>query len=98
MRKRIARQRVGRYTFTVVYEPAEEGGYNVVVPALLGCNTFGKNLEHAQEMARDAIQLYCQSLLDDGEPIPQEVDGRGEFIGTVSVTIPGNGNRKQRKR
>jgi antitoxin HicB len=34
----------------------EHGGYTVVVPALPGLVTEGNNLDHAREMAKDAIR------------------------------------------
>jgi predicted RNase H-like HicB family nuclease len=51
-----------------------EGGYTVLVPALPGCITYGKTVEEAIEMARDAINGYIESLIEDGEAIPVEED------------------------
>jgi len=58
------------YTFDIFYEPMEEGGYLVIVPALPGIVTFGKDLEEAREMALDAIKCHCEGLIEDGESIP----------------------------
>jgi len=58
------------YRFTVLYEPAEEGGYVVTCPALPGLVTEGQTLDEAREMARDAIRAYVESLQKDGMPIP----------------------------
>jgi antitoxin HicB len=58
------------YTFDIFYEPMEEGGYLVIVPALPGIVTYGKDLEEARFMALDAIKCHCEGLLKDGEPIP----------------------------
>jgi len=58
------------YTFDIFYEPMEEGGYLVIVPALPGIVTFGKDLEEAREMALDAIKCHCEGLAKDGEAIP----------------------------
>lgn len=55
------------YQYTVVFEPAEEGGYVVSVPALPGCVTQGETLEEAMAMAKDAIEGYLSVLKDDGE-------------------------------
>ena len=68
--------------FTVIFQPAEEGGYNVFVPALPGCVTQGQTLDEAKRMAEDAISLYCQSMLADGETIPVD---RGELVGHVQI-------------
>jgi hypothetical protein len=40
------------YNFTVLYEPAEEGGYVVKCPALPGLVTEGDTLEEARAMAK----------------------------------------------
>lgn len=56
------------YSYTVKLEPAEEGGYNVTVPALPGCVTQGRTYEEAVAMAEDAIRLWIQALAEDGSP------------------------------
>ena len=60
----------GTYTFTMVFEPAEEGGYVVTCPALPGLVTEGETLEEARRMAEDALRGYLESLLEDGLSIP----------------------------
>ena len=60
-----------RYTI-IIHPDADEGGYTVTVPALPGCVTQGETLEEAIAMAKDAIQLYIESLVADGEPVPEE--------------------------
>lgn len=60
------------YRYTVLFEPAEEGGYIVRVPALPGLVTEGDSFEEARLMARDAIKGYLESLAKDGEAIPEE--------------------------
>lgn len=62
------------YSFVVLYEPAPEGESTVIVPALSGCVTEGDTLEEAREMALDAIQCYCETLIKDGLPIPDDVE------------------------
>ena len=68
--------------FTVIFQPAEEGGYHVIVPALPGCFTQGETLEEARAMAMDAIEAFVASLRKDGEDIPSET---GEFIGRIRI-------------
>lgn len=60
-------------TYTVVLEPAEEGGYTVRVPALPEVVTEGDTEAEALEMAKDAIELVLASRRDRGEPIPADV-------------------------
>jgi antitoxin HicB len=60
-------------SFTVIYEPAEEGGYYAHVPAL-ELTTEGETLEEAKEMARDAIAGYLEAARLIGKPIPYEME------------------------
>jgi antitoxin HicB len=62
---------VSEYGYTVIYEALSEGGYQVIVPALPGIVTYGRNIEEAREMARDAIVCHLRGLLKDGAAIPQ---------------------------
>lgn len=48
--------------FFVVLEPAEEGGFNVSVPALDGCFTQGDTEEEALKNAKEAILCYLEGL------------------------------------
>jgi len=49
-----------------------EGGYTVIVPSLPGCVTYGETIEQAIEMAKEAIELYIESLKEHNEEIPTE--------------------------
>ncbi|MBI4519101.1 MAG: type II toxin-antitoxin system HicB family antitoxin [Deltaproteobacteria bacterium] len=64
--------RSAQYEYTVIFEPAEEGGYVVTVPALPGLHTEGDTFEEAQAMAADAIRCYIEGCLLDGEEVPVE--------------------------
>jgi antitoxin HicB len=48
--------------FVVLLEKAEEGGYNVTVPALDGCFTQGDTQKEALENAKEAISCYLEGL------------------------------------
>ena len=58
--------------YTVLFEPAEEGGYVVSCPALPGLVTEGDTLAEARVMAADAIRAYLDSLRKDGQAIPAD--------------------------
>ena len=60
------------YTYTVLFEPAAEGGYTVTVPVLPGVITEGDTLEEARKRAKEAIRGYLKVLQKRGESIPQE--------------------------
>ena len=63
------------YRYTVIFEPAEEGGYVVTVPALPGCITQAETLPEAQKRAKEVIELYLEVLRNEGEEIPIELPG-----------------------
>ena len=60
------------YTYSVILEPAEEGGFVVRVPALPEICTEGETEEEALALAKDAIDLVIASRLERGEAIPLE--------------------------
>ena len=61
-----------RLTYRVLLNREPEGGYTVTVPALPGCITYGENVDEAIAMAKEAIELYIESLVEHNEPIPDE--------------------------
>ena len=58
--------------YTAVFEPAEEGGYIVMFPAIPDLATQGETLDEARAMAADCLRAYLESLQKDGEPLPYE--------------------------
>lgn len=59
-------------TYRVLLQSEPEGGYTVMVPALPGCVTYGHNVNHAFEMAREAIEGYIELLQAQNEPVPDD--------------------------
>jgi len=48
--------------FIVVLDPAEEGGFNVSIPALDGCFTQGESEEESLKNAKEAIVCYLEGM------------------------------------
>lgn len=59
-------------TYRVLLNREPKGGYTVTVPKLPGCITYGENIDEAIVMAKEAIELYIESLVAHNEPIPDE--------------------------
>lgn len=59
--------------YTVIFEPAEEGGYVASVPTLPGCATQGETFEETTKNIKDAIQGYLEVLKEEGQNIPREM-------------------------
>jgi antitoxin HicB len=58
--------------FNIVLRPEAEGGFTAIVPALPGCVTYGRTLDEAKKIAKDAILGYIESLRKHNEPIPND--------------------------
>ena len=61
------------YTFTIVLESAEEGGFIVTVPAMPELGTQGDTYDEAMANAREAVELVIEDRLSRGETIPADV-------------------------
>lgn len=59
-----------KYVYPVIFEEAEEGGYNVSVPDIPGVFTCGDDMAESIEMAEDAIEMMLADYEDEGKPIP----------------------------
>ena len=68
----------------VVFRAEPEGGFTVLVPALPGCITYGKDLKEAKAMAFDAISGYLASLKKHGEDVPTD---ENSFISSIQVPV-----------
>jgi len=73
--------------YTVVIDPEPDGSaYNVSVPALPGCYTWGETIEEALRMAREAITGHIAALAELGEPVP--VETAAPVVTGVDVDVP----------
>jgi len=57
-------------TYRVLSNREPEGGYTAT--ALPGCITYGETVDEATMMAKEAIELYVESLVAHNEPVPDE--------------------------
>ena len=70
--------------YRLLLNPEPEGGYTVTVPSLPGCVTHGSTLDEAIVMAKEAVELYIESLRAHGEDVPTE-ESTLEYTLTVSA-------------
>jgi len=59
--------------YRVTIEPDEDGVFVAEVPALPGCITQGATRQEALTNAKEAIELYIESLEAHGDPIPPSI-------------------------
>ena len=50
--------------------PEADGGYSVLVPELPSVATQGETVQEAIAMAKEAIELYIETMEEEGLPIP----------------------------
>ncbi|MGD0088476.1 MAG: type II toxin-antitoxin system HicB family antitoxin [Planctomycetota bacterium] len=68
-KKRTPRR--AEHWYTVIFEP-DKPGYNAFCPALPGCHSCGDTIEEAMKNIQEAVEVYCEDLVADGEPLPVE--------------------------
>lgn len=56
----------------VLIYPGEDGFWVAECPSLPGCISQGSNREDAVSNIREAIELYVETLAEDGLPVPNE--------------------------
>ena len=56
-------------TYSIILEPAEEGGFVVTVPALPEVGTQGETRDEAMSNAREAIELAVEHRIASGEHV-----------------------------
>ena len=77
-----------KYVYPAFFEPAEEGGYNVVIPDIPGCFTCGDTMAEAIYMAEDALAMMLASYENDRTPIPEpspitDLSGKAPIVSYV---------------
>lgn len=75
----------------------EQGGddqaFGVVVPDLPGCFSAGDTLDEAVDNAKEAIELWLETVIDDGGAVPSpesiaEHQANPEFAGWIWAVVP----------
>ena len=80
----VGKRKRGYLQYRILLRKEPEGGYTVTVPALPGCITFGETVDEAIAMAREAVEVYVESLRERGEEIPTE-EGLLEYRLTIEA-------------
>jgi predicted RNase H-like HicB family nuclease len=57
--------------YPVVIHKDKNSDYGVTVPGLPGCFSAGSTIDEAVAMAREAIELHLEGLIEDGQPVPE---------------------------
>ncbi len=81
MRKKLS----PKLNLNIIFRAEPEGGFTVLVPSLPGCITYGKNLKEAQKMEEEAITLYLEDMIMEGEELPQKEQ---TFLSNIEIALP----------
>ncbi|NQT88095.1 type II toxin-antitoxin system HicB family antitoxin [bacterium] len=62
--------------YPIVIHKDEDSDYGVTVPDLPGCFSAGRTVDEAIDMAREAIELHLEGLIEDGAlaPSPSSIE------------------------
>jgi predicted RNase H-like HicB family nuclease len=83
--------------YPIVLHKDKGSDYGVIVPDLPGCFSAGSSIDEALAMARQAIQLHLEGLVEEGQRIPRpgrierhqkNPDYEGGFWAVVTVESP----------
>jgi predicted RNase H-like HicB family nuclease len=56
--------------YPIVIHKDRRSDYGVTVPDLPGCFSAGKTMDEAMSMAKEAVELHLEGLIEEGLPIP----------------------------
>jgi predicted RNase H-like HicB family nuclease len=73
-------------SYFAIFDPAEEGGYNVSFPDFPGCVTFGNTFEEAKKKAGEVLELWLEELADQRQEIPSRT--ARPIIDEIRVSLP----------
>ncbi len=58
--------------YKILLRKEDDGTYTVIVSSLPGCLTFGRNVDEALAMAKEAIEGFIACMVERGEDVPVE--------------------------
>ncbi|MCY3609755.1 MAG: type II toxin-antitoxin system HicB family antitoxin [Acidimicrobiaceae bacterium] len=70
-------------TYTVILERTGTG-YSAYAPDLPGCISVGGTREEIMEMMREAMEFHLESMVEDGDEIPELISSAVEIEVRVS--------------
>lgn len=71
----------------------DEDGIWVEFPDLQGCQSYGETIEEVLESAKEALEGYCVTLLEQKKKLPQASDikiirpGKNAFVSLVETDL-----------
>jgi len=86
-----AKKEIKTYVFKVIIEEDsfDDGrqAYHVYCPSLKGARTWGYTQEEALKNIREVVEMTVESMIEHGEPIPEEPEIQIFPEPRVAVTV-----------
>jgi predicted RNase H-like HicB family nuclease len=79
--------------YPIAIEPGDETqAFGVVVPDLPGCFSAGDTLDEAITNAKESVELWMETVIEDGKPIPEpspiaKYQADSEFAGWIWAVV-----------
>jgi len=80
--------------YNIIIRKDPYGGYFAKIEELEGCMTQGETYEEALKNIREAMELWLENALEDGDIIPEPVADEEEFSGKFVLRLPKTLHRK----
>jgi predicted RNase H-like HicB family nuclease len=74
--------------YNIIIRKDPYGGYFAKIEELEGCMTQGETYEEALKNIREAMELWLENALEDGDIIPEPVADEEEFSGKFVLRLP----------
>jgi predicted RNase H-like HicB family nuclease len=62
--------------YVVIYEPSKTG-WGAYCPDLPGLGVVGKTFAEVERLIREGVEIYIDTLREDGEPVPEPTISAG---------------------
>ncbi len=73
--------------YTIIIRKDQEGGYFAKIDELEGCMTQGETYEEVTKNIKEAMELWLEDALDDGQNIPLPIPGE-DYSGKFVLRLP----------
>lgn len=72
--------------YPAIFNPTDDGRYEVSFPDFPGCVTFGQNFEEAKAKGQEVLELWLEEMSARNEEIPRHY--ARPIIDDILVSVP----------
>ncbi len=74
------------FILKVTLNKEEDGRWSALIPALLGCSSWGYSPQEALDNIKDAAEIYIEDMKDAGKALPSPSDEL-ELIESPAIAV-----------